>query len=119
MRAVAQFELHVVLSAGKPDLADQHVVVFDEIIARGDAQYIRTAFGLSGQHHAPRRKSMTKLLGGVGMRARERRAVEIADFRGDLKSRAIGVQRAEHRDGLVALQYHMRGENRSDAQNPR
>lgn len=43
--------------------------------------------------------------------------IEIADFRGNLKSGAIGIKRAEHGDGLVTLQHHMRGENRGDVQN--
>ena len=51
------------------------------------------------------------------MRLHDHGTIEIADFRGNLKSGAIGIKRAEHGDGLVTLQQHMRGENRGDVQN--
>ena len=105
--AVAQFEFHIALAAGHPYFADKNVVIFDEIVACGDAQRIGSAFGLCGQHNAPRRQAVLDLFGGVRVRLHDHGTIEIADFRGNLKSSAIGIQRAEHGDGFVALQHHM------------
>ena len=50
------------------------------------------------------------------MGLRDHRPVEIANLRDDFHTCAIGIQRTEHGVGLVALQYHMRGENRRHMQ---
>lgn len=63
--AVAQLKFHIALAAGKPHLADQHVLEFEEIVARGDAERVRTALRLRGKHHAPRRKTVLEILRSV------------------------------------------------------
>lgn len=114
--AVAQLKFHIALADGKPHLADQHVLEFEEIVARGDAERVRTALRLRGKHHAPRRKTVLEILRSVRVGLRDHRPVEIANLRDDFHTCAIGIQRTEHGVGLVALQYHMRGENRRHMQ---
>ena len=114
---VTQFEFHIALAAGHPYFADKNVVIFDEIVACGDAQRVGSAFRLRGQHNAPRRQAVLDLFGGVRVRLHNHGTIEIAYFRGNLKACAISIQCAEHGDGFVALQYHVRSENRGDVQN--
>ena len=115
--AIAQLKFHIALTAGKPHFTNQHVVIFDEIVACGDAQRVGSAFRLRGQHNAPRRQAVLDLFGGVRVRLHNHGTIEIAYFRRNLKSGTISIQRAEHGDGFVALQYHVRSENRGDVQN--
>ena len=115
--AIAQLKFHIALPAGKPHFTDQHVVIFDEIVACGNAQRVRPAFGLRGQHNAPRRKAVLDFFGGVRVRLHDHGTIEIAYFRRNLKSGAVGIQRTEHGNGFVTLQHHMRGENRGNVQN--
>ena len=114
---VVQLKFHIALPAGKPHFTDQHVVIFDEIVACGNAQRVRSAFGLRGQHNAPRRKAVLDFFGGVRVRLHDHGTIEIAYFRRNLKSGAVGIQRTEHGNGFVTLQHHMRGENRGNVQN--
>ena len=119
MLAVTQLKFHIALAAGEPHFADKHVVEFDGIIARDDTKRVRTAFRLRGQHHAPLRKAVDHVLRRISMFLRDQGAVKVVYFRHNLHTGAIGSQCAEHRNGLVALQYHVRGENRGDMQHAR
>jgi len=119
MLAVTQLKFHIALAAGEPHFADKHVVEFDGIIARDDTKRVRTAFRLRGQHHAPLRKAIDHVLRRISMFLRDQGAVKVVYFRHNLHTGAIGSQCAEHRNGLVALQYHVRGENRGDMQHAR
>ena len=79
--AVAQLKFHIALTAGKPHFTDQHVVIFDEIIACSYTQRVGAAFGLCGQHNAPRRKAVLDFFGGVRVRLHDHGTIEIAYFR--------------------------------------
>ena len=91
MLAVEQFEFHVALTAGKPDLADKHIIEFQHVVARDDAQRIRTALGLRGKHHPPWSEPVSHVLRSVGVGLRDQQAVKIVDFSRNLKAGAIGV----------------------------
>ena len=59
---------------------------------------------------------MPDLHRSVGVRLSHRGTVRRTDRCRNLKAGTIGIQRAEHHDRLIALQHHVRGENRSDVQ---
>lgn len=51
------------------------------------------------------------------MRLHDHGTIEIADSAETSSPAQSAIKRAEHGDGLVTLQHHMRGENRGDVQN--